>query len=84
MELKRVVYGIIMSISLIVVRLINKYLYDMPTLASFIFLILIMVVSYNLVDRSLYFDRQISRKTYYLLNTLIVTLLIVAFYTIKS
>ena len=84
MELKRVIYGVIMSVSLIVVRFFDIYLYDLPTVASFIFLILIMVVSYKLVDRAPYFDRQLTRKTYYLLNTLIVTLLIVAFYAIES
>jgi len=84
MELKRVVYGIIMSVSLIVVRFIDIFLFDMPTVASFIVLILIMVVSYKLVDRSASFDRKLSRKTYYILNMLIVTLLIVAFYAIKS
>lgn len=84
MELKRVVYGIIMSVSLIVVRFIDIFLFDMPTVASFIVLILIMVVSYKLVDRSSYFDRKLSRNTYYILNMLIVTLLLVAFYAIKS
>ena len=84
MELKRVAYGVIMAASLIFVRYIDIHVYDMHTVASVIVLMLIMVVSYKLVDRSSFFDRQLSRNTYYVLNTLIITLLIIAFYAIES
>ena len=84
MELKRVAYGVIMAASLIFVRFIDHYVYDMPIYVSIILLILIMVFSYKLVDRTVYFNRQISRNTYYILNTVIITLLILAFYAIES
>jgi heme/copper-type cytochrome/quinol oxidase subunit 2 len=84
MELKRVAYGFIMAASLIFVRFVDMYLYDMPTLLSVIVLILIMVVSYKMVERSSFFKRQISRNTYFVLNTIIITLLILAFYAIES
>jgi len=84
MELKRVAYGVIMAASLIFVRYIDIYVYDMHTVASVIVLMLIMVVSYKLVDRSSFFQRQLTRNTYYVLNALIITLLIIAFYAIES
>ena len=84
MELKRVAYGVIMAASLLLVRFNDIYLYDMHTVVSVIFLMVIMVVSYKVVDRATFFDRQISRNTYYVMNTLIISLLIVAFYAIES
>ena len=84
MELKRIAYGVIMAASLILVRYIDIYIYDMHTVVSVILLMSIMVVSYKLVDRSTYFDRKITRNTYYALNMLIVTVLIVVFYAIES
>lgn len=84
MELKRVAYGVIMAASLILVRFIDHFIYDMPIFVSIILLIAVMVISYKLVDRIDYFNRQISRNTYYLLNTVIITLLILAFYAIES
>ena len=84
MELKRVAYGVIMAASLIFVRYIDIYVYDMHTVASVIVLMLIMIVSYKLVDRSSFFQRQLTRNTYYVLNALIITLLIIAFYAIES
>ncbi len=84
MELKRVAYGVIMAATLIFVRFIDIHVYNMSTFLSIIVLILIMVVSYKLVDRSPFFDRQITRNTYYVLNTLIISLLILAFYVIES
>lgn len=84
MELKRVAYGVIMAATLIFVRFIDIYVYDMSTFASMIIIILIMVVSYKVVDRSTFFDRQISRNTYYVMNTLIIALLILVYYAIES
>ena len=84
MELKRVAYGVIMAATLIFVRFIDIHVYDMSTFLSIIVLILIMVVSYKLVDRSPFFDRQITRNTYYIMNTLIISLLILAFYAIEA
>jgi ABC-type dipeptide/oligopeptide/nickel transport system permease component len=84
MELKRVAYGVIMAATLIFVRFIDIHVYNMPTFLSIIVLILIMVVSYKLVNRSSFFDRIISRNTYYVMNTLIISLLLLAFYTIET
>ena len=84
MDLKRVAYGVIMALTLIFVRFIDIHVYNMPIFLSIIILILIMVVSYKLVDRSPLFDRQISRNTYYVMNTLIITLLVLALYAIDS
>lgn len=84
MELKRVAYGVIMAATLIFVRFIDIYVYDMSTFVSMIIIILIMVVSYKVVDRSTFFDRQISRNTYYVMNTLIIALLIFVYYAIES
>jgi|GEM_PF-1643470 len=84
MELKRVAYGVIMAASLIFVRFIDIYVYDMHTVVSVIFLMVIMFVSYKVVDRSTFFDRQISRNTYYVMNAFIIALLIIAFYAIES
>ena len=56
MELKRVAYGVIMAATLIFVRFIDIHVYDMPTFLSIIVLILIMVVSYKLDDRSPFLD----------------------------
>lgn len=84
MELTRVAYGVIMAASLIFVRFIDHKIYDIPIFVSVIILIGIMVLSYKLVDRSTFFDRQISRNTYYLMNTLIISLLILTLYIIES
>jgi len=84
MELKRIAYGVIMAASLILVRFIDIYIYDMHTVVSVIFLMAVMVISYKLVDRSSFFDRQIKRNTYYAMNMLIVTILIIVFYAIES
>ena len=84
MELKRVAYGVIMAASLIFVRFIDIYVYDMHTVVSVIFLMVIMFVSYKVVDRSTFFDRQISRNTYYVMNAFIIAFLIIAFYAIES
>lgn len=84
MELKRVAYGVIMAASLIFVRFIDHKIYDMSIIVSVIILIGVMVLSYKLVDRSAFFDRQISRNTYYLMNTLIISLLILTLYIIES
>lgn len=84
MELKRVAYGVIMASTLIIVRYIDIHIYNMSTFLSILFLILIMVVSYKLVDRSTFFDRHISRNSYYVMNTLIITLLLLCLYAIKS
>ncbi|QBP39941.1 hypothetical protein [Paenisporosarcina antarctica] len=84
MELKRVAYGVIMAATLIFVRFIDIYVYDMSTFVSMIIIILIMVVSYKVVDRSTFFDRLISRNTYYVMNTLIIALLIFVYYAIES
>jgi len=84
MELKRVAYGVIMAATLIFVRFVNLYVYDMPIFLSLVVIILIMVASYKVVDRSSFFDKQISRNTYYVLNTTIIALLILAYYAIES
>jgi len=84
MELKRVAYGVIMAATLIFVRFIDHKVYDMPILVSVLVVIGIMVLSYKLVDRVAFFDREISRNTYYLLNTVIISLLILTFYVIES
>ncbi len=84
MELKRVAYGVIMAATLIFVRFLDRFIFEMSTIVSMIVLIAIMIVSYKMVDHSAIFNRQISRNTYYLLNTLIITLLILAFYAIES
>ncbi len=84
MELKRVAYGVIMASTLIIVRYIDIHIYNMSTFLSILFLILIMVVSYKLVARSTFFDRHISRNSYYVMNTLIITLLLLCLCAIKS
>lgn len=84
MELKRVAYGVIMAATLIFVRFIDHKIYDMPIFVSVLVVIGIMVLSYKLVDQFAFFDRKISRNTYYLLNTVIISLLILTFYIIES
>ena len=84
MELKRVAYGVIMAATLIFVRFIDHKIYDMPIFVSVLVVIGIMVLSYKLVDRFAFFDRKISRNTYYLLNSVIISLLIITFYLIES
>lgn len=83
MELKRVAYGFIMAGTLILVRYLDLYIYDMPTLVTISVLIAMMVISYKLVDKSTFFDRKISRNAYYFINIVIVTLLILAFYSLE-
>ena len=83
MELKRVAYGIIMAGTLIVVRYIDLYIYDMPTLVAIIAIIGMMLVSYKLVGQSDFFKKKISRNVYYLMNLIIVFLLFLAFYSLE-
>lgn len=83
MELKRVAYGIIMAGTLIVVRYIDLYIYDMPTLVAIIAIIGMMLISYKLVDQSDFFKKKISRNIYYLMNLIIVFLLFLAFYSLE-
>jgi len=83
MELKRVAYGIIMAGTLIVVRYIDLYIYDMPTLVAIIAIIGMMLISYKLVDQSEFFKKKISRNIYYLMNLIIVFLLFLAFYSLE-
>jgi hypothetical protein len=83
MELKRVAYGIIMAGTLIVVRYIDLYIYDMPTLVAIIAIIAMMLISYKLVDQSDFFKKKISKNIYYLINLIIVFLLFLAFYSLE-
>ncbi|MFX3674991.1 MAG: hypothetical protein ACE3JQ_11165 [Paenisporosarcina sp.] len=83
MELKRVAYGIIMAGTLILVRYIDLYIYNMPTLLAIIGLIGMMLISYKLVDRSEFFKHQISKNVYYLMNVVIVFLLFLAYYSLE-
>jgi len=83
MELKRVAYGMIMAGTLIVVRYIDLYIYDMPTLVAVIAIIGMMLISYKLVDQSEFFKKKISRNVYYLMNLIIVFLLFLAFYSLE-
>lgn len=83
MDLKRVAYGVIMAGTLILVRYFDLYIYDMPTLVAVIVLIGMMIISYKLVDKSTFFDRKISKNTYYLIIVVIVSLLILAFYSLE-
>lgn len=83
MELKRVAYGVIMAGTLILVRYIDLSIYDMPTIVAVIVLIGMMLISYKLVDKSVFLDRKISKNAYYLINVVIVSLLIFAFYSLE-
>ena len=83
MPLKRVAYGMIMAGTLIIVRFIDLHVYNMPTFVAILFLIAIMVSSYKIVDRIAWLDREISRNTYYLINVVFVSLLILPFYSLE-
>jgi hypothetical protein len=83
MQLKRVAYGLIMAGTLILVRFIDLHLYNMSTFVATLFLIAIMVISYKLVDRIEWLNREITKNTYYLINVVIVSLLILAFYSLE-
>jgi len=83
MPLKRVAYGMIMAGTLIIVRFIDLHVYNMSTFVAILFLIAIMVSSYKIVDRIAWLDREISRNTYYLINVVVVSLLILAFYSLE-
>ncbi|MET0786223.1 MAG: hypothetical protein ABWX61_11500 [Paenisporosarcina sp.] len=83
MELKRVAYGLIMAGTLIFVRFIDLHVYDMPTLIAVIILIAIMVTSYKMVDQITWLNKKIARNTYYMINVVVVSLLILAFYSLE-
>lgn len=83
MPLKRVAYGMIMAGTLIIVRFIDLHVYNMSTFVAVLCLIAIMVTSYKIVDRIEWLNREISRNTYYLINVVVVSLLILAFYSLE-
>lgn len=83
MELKRVAYGIITAGTIVFIRYIDLYIYDMPALVSLISIIVMMFISYKLVEKSSFLKQKVSRMTYYFMNIGIVFLLFFAFYLLE-
>lgn len=83
MELKRVAYGIITAGTIVFIRYIDLYIYDMPALVSLILIIVMMFISYKLVEKSSFLKQKVSRMTYYFMNIGIVFLLFFAFYLLE-
>ncbi|WP_019414714.1 hypothetical protein [Paenisporosarcina sp. TG20] len=83
MELKRVAYGIITAGTIVFFRYIDLHIYDMPALVSLILIIVMMFISYKLVEKSTFLKQKVSRMTYYFMNIGIVFLLFFAFYLLE-
>ncbi|WP_342599317.1 hypothetical protein MHB48_18480 [Psychrobacillus sp. FSL H8-0483] len=82
--LKKVAYGVAMSIAIIIVHFINVQIYKMLPIFALLLAILITYLGITFINKSGKFDQVISRTKYNLLNALVVFVLFIAYFTIAN
>lgn len=82
--LKKVAYGVAMSIAIIIVHFIDVKIYKMLPIFALLLAILITFLGITFINKSGKFDQVISRTKYNLLNALIVLVLFIAYVTIAN
>lgn len=79
---QKVVYGIVMTIAVIIVHFLNVRVYPLQPIFSILIAILIIYVGITAVKKSGKFEQTISRMKYNLLNLVVVFILFIAYFTI--
>lgn len=80
-NLKNSLSAISILISVISVRLVDQYIYELKTWIWAIVAILLTLILYKLIDSIPKLDKEISKTTKMTFNILTIVILIVIFYT---
>jgi len=82
--LKKVAYGVAMSLAIIIVHFVNEYVYTMPPIVVLLVAIFITYLGITFINKSGKFEQNISRTNYNLLNAVVVVVLFIVYFTITN
>jgi hypothetical protein len=82
--LKKVAYGIAMTIAIIIVHFIDVRVYNIPSILAILLAIFITYLGITFINKSNRFDKKISRTKYNLLNAIVVFILFIAYFSIAQ
>lgn len=80
-NLKNSIGSLSIILSVIGVRLVNQYFYDMNIWIGLILVVILTLILYKIVDSIAAFDREITKKTRVILNIYSLAAILILFYT---
>lgn len=80
-NLKNSLFSLSMILSVIGVRLVDQYIYDMNTWVGLILAVLLTIILYKIIDSIPRLDKEITKKTKMTLNISTLAVICILFYT---